>query len=845
MFFNQGAARSVFIIILVVQAYAKDSIDELVEKLVDRLAGRVFQVLPPDRANLDITTLGKPALQTSKPQKNLAVVPQYQASPPHFRRPQLRDPLSLGHCDAIQERYGTRQYNSRRQNCLAASMNTPETSRTGHHVFASAVADNALLMQEGLPKFSKIEANVVEPAVQKCINDMMTDFKSLESQLDESSAQDKAKLYEETVEKLEKIQFPLSYSWGVVGHLMGVKNSDELREVHQTMQPKVVETMQSMSQSRPLYDAMLSIQKDAGAWDSLTEPQQRIVNSSILSMQQSGVGLDTEQREEFNKLQLEAAGLSTKFSNNLLDSTKAFRLKITDKEKLKGLPPSALALAAQQSGENATAEAGPWTLTLDIPSYLPSMQHLQDRALREQLYRAYLTRASEGPTDNSNIILRILQVRKKMAQMLGQPNWAEVSLLKKMAPSVERVEELTEMLRQRSFPGAEKELAELQAFAEKEYNFEGKLQLWDVSFFSERLREKLYSFTDEELRPYFPMQEVLKGLFELAQRLFDVKIVAADGQEEVWHPDVQFFKVFDANSEQHMASFFLDPYSRPADKRGGAWMDVCVGRSKVMNRKPVAYLTCNGSPPVGTTPALMTFQEVETLFHEFGHGLQHMLTTVEDAEAAGINGVEWDAVELPSQFMENWCYDERTVMGFAKHHETGEQLPKELFTKIKEAKKFQASMIMLRQLYIGQLDMALHDKFDPDAAEASPFALQKEIAEKFTVLKPLPEDRFLCGFGHIFAGGYAAGYYSYKWAEILSADSFAAFEEAGLENDGDVRRIGRKFRDTVLSMGGGKHPSEVFKAFRGRDPSPEALLRHSGLATVAIGPNEELIPAEA
>jgi len=476
---------------------------------------------------------------------------------------------------------------------------------------------------------------------------------------------------------------------------------------------------------------------------------------------------------------------------------------------------------------------------------LPSMQHLQDRTLRERLYRAFNTRASDGKWDNSGVILRILQLRKKMAHILGQKNWAEVSLLKKMAPSVEAVTELSEMLREKAYPGAQKEIAELQSFAEKEYDFKDPLQLWDVAFFSERLREKLYSYTDEELRPYFPLQEVLAGLFKLANRIFDIKIEAADGEEEVWHPDVQFFKVFDATSGQHIASFFLDPYSRPADKRGGAWMDTCIGRSKVMGRIPVAYLTCNGSPPVGSTPALMTFQEVETLFHEFGHGLQHMLTTVEDGDAAGINGVEWDAVELPSQFMENWCYDESTLLGFAKHYETDEPLPKDLFTKIKEAKKFQASLAMLRQLYIGQLDMALHDEFDPDAPGASPFTEQKQIAERFTVLKPLEEDRFLCGFGHIFAGGYAAGYYSYKWAEILSADSFAAFEEAGLDNDDEVRRIGRRFRDTVLSMGGGKHPSEVFKIFRGRDPSPEALLRHSGLGEVAIGPSEVLIPAPA
>lgn len=824
-------------------AVTENAIDNLVHKLVSKLIDRAPKLWAAGQAGLDRSTLAKPG-QLSMPVRGRA---GYQPSLQSVRSSRyhqgLQDPFASQHHLNPSGWHNPAAVDSFAQHQRPSQLQAFSGKHQGNFLFTAAALDNGLLVQDGLPKFSQINAKDVGPAVQKSLDDMVSEFKALEGKLSENKAQDVSGLYAGTIEKLEKIQFPLDYAWGVVNHLMAVRNSDELRESHQVMQGKVVQAIQMFGQSRPLYDSLRSIQQNSNVWKSLKEPQQRIVNSSILSMQQSGVGLEDTQREEFNKLQLEAADLSTKFSNNLLDSTKAFKLKITDKEKVKGLPPSALALGAQQSGEDATAENGPWTLTLDIPSYLPSMQHLQDRLLREQLYRAFITRASSGDTDNSGIILRTLQVRKKMAHLLGQKNWAEVSLLKKMAPSVQAVTELSLMLREKSYPGAQKELAELQAFAEKDYGFQGPLQLWDIPFFSERLREKLYSFSDEELRPYFPLPEVLKGLFKLATRLYDIKIVAADGEEEVWHPDVQFFKVFDGTSQDHIASFFLDPYSRPAEKRGGAWMNVCVGKSKVMNRKPVAYLTCNGSPPVGSTPALMTFREVETLFHEFGHGLQHMLTTVEDAEAAGINGVEWDAVELPSQFMENWCYDESTVMGFAKHHETGESLPKELFAKIKEAKKFQASMMMLRQLYIGELDMALHDKFDPDAPDASPFALQKQIADQYMVLKPLEEDRFLNSFGHIFAGGYAAGYYSYKWAEILSADSFAAFEEAGLENNDEVSRIGRKFRDTVLSMGGGKHPSEVFKLFRGRDPSPEALLRHSGLTEVTIGPNEVLIAA--
>jgi oligopeptidase A len=352
---------------------------------------------------------------------------------------------------------------------------------------------------------------------------------------------------------------------------------------------------------------------------------------------------------------------------------------------------------------------------------------------------------------------------------------------------------------------------------------------------SERLSEHTFGFEEEELKPYFALDNVLDGLFGVCTRLFGVRIERADGEAEVWHPDVGFFKVIDEASGEHLASFFLDPYARPANKRGGAWMGSCVGRSRVLNRKPVAYLTCNGSPPVEGQPSLMTFSEVTTLFHETGHGLQHMLTEVTHAPAAGISGVEWDAVELPSQFMENFCFDEATMYGadgragLAKHYQTGQPLPRDLFEKLCKQKTFQAGMGMVRQLNLGALDMALHHRFDPNDASTSPFELQRQIAQTFSVIPPLETDRFLCGFSHIFAGGYSAGYYSYKWAEVLSADAFAAFEEVGLENEEAVRAVGRRFRETVLALGGGTPPAEVFKAFRGREPDPQALLRHSGL----------------
>jgi oligopeptidase A len=425
--------------------------------------------------------------------------------------------------------------------------------------------------------------------------------------------------------------------------------------------------------------------------------------------------------------------------------------------------------------------------------------------------------------------------------MLGYDNYADLSLAKKMAPSVAAVTELTDLVAEKAIPAAERELAEVTALAREtggddysEANL-AKLAPWDISFWSERLKETKFELKEEETRPYFALPAVLEGMFGLVERIFGIDVRGADGEAEVWNADVRFFKVFDSSSGKHISSFFLDPYSRPADKRGGAWMDVCIGKSEAVNRDiPVAYLTCNGSPPVGDTPSLMTFREVETLFHEFGHGLQHMLTTATVGDVAGINGVEWDAVELPSQFMENFCYDRKTLYGFAKHWKTGEPMPEEMFEKLKEQKTYNAGMMSCRQLLFGQLDLELHANYDAkagaDGSGESIFDVHKRVAEKYTPYNlPLPVDRFLCGFSHIFAGGYSAGYYSYKWAEVMSADAFSAFEDVGLENEEEVKAVGRKFRETVLGLGGGVPPMEVFKQFRGREPNPDALLRHNGL----------------
>jgi len=686
------------------------------------------------------------------------------------------------------------------------------------------VTENPLLLQESLPLFSAIEAVHVKDAVSGALSSMESEFESLESRLQQSGDVS----YSAVIEELEKLEAPVEYSWGVVNHLMGVKNSDALRAAHGEVQAEVVKTTTKLSQSEAVFKALEALEKDG----SLEPAQQRIVQSSLSSMRLSGVGLQGEEKERFNANRIRLSELSTAFSNNLLDATKAFSLTLTEPAQVDGLPPSALALAASRAAEEgeegATAESGPWRLGLDMPSYLPAMKFLRDRSVREALYRAFVTRAGEV---NAPLIRQILQIKQEQASILGFGSYAEVSIERKMAPSVDAVYDLTEMLLAKAYPAAQKELQQLTEFATAN-GFDGAaLALWDVSFWSERLSEHTFGFEQEELRPYFALENVLDGLFGLCRRLFGVKIVRSDGEAEVWHADVGFFKVLDEASGEHLASFFLDPYARPENKRGGAWMGVCVGKSKVLDRKPVAYLTCNGSPPVDGKPSLMTFDEVTTLFHETGHGLQHMLTKVVHAPAAGISGVEWDAVELPSQFMENWCYDPATVYdaGMAKHYETGEPLPRDLFGKLCEQRTFQAGMGMIRQLMFGALDMRLHHTYDPHG-DQSPFELQHELAERYAVLPPLPDDRFLCSFGHIFAGGYSAGYYSYKWAEVLSADAFAAFEEAGLDDEQAVREVGRRFRDTVLALGGGTAPSDVFRAFRGRDPSPEPLLRHSGLA---------------
>lgn len=691
---------------------------------------------------------------------------------------------------------------------------------------SSTISQNPLLIGEGLPPFETIQTDHIVPGMEELLERLAEELHELEHSVQPT--------WEELVEPLTRIEERLYWSWGIVSHLMGVKNSPELRQAYETVQPQLVQLTNAISQSQPFYQAFKQM-REGDRWHALEPAQQRIVEAAIRDAELSGVGLEGDAREQFNQIQQELAELSTQFSNHVLDATKAFSLTLTRPEEVDGLPPSLRSLAAQAAraagDPEASAEKGPWRITLDYPSYIPFMQHSRRRDLREKVYRAYVTRASAGDWDNTPIIERMLTLRQAMAKLLGYSSYAALSVARKMAPSVEAVEQLMEELRQASYQSARQELEALQAFARDRGAPEADdLKQWDIPFWSERMREEKYGLKDEELRPYFPLPQVLEGLFSLSERLFGITITAADGEAPVWHPDVRYFRVSNRSGDA-IAYFYLDPYSRPAEKRGGAWMDECINRGRVGGRVrlPVAYLTCNQSPPVDGQPSLMSFRDVETLFHEFGHGLQHMLTTVDYPGAAGINNIEWDAVELPSQFMENWCYHRNTLMGLARHYQTGEPLPEALFQRILAARNFMTGNAMLRQINFGWLDMELHHRYQPGGNETI-WDVRDRLAAKTTVLKPLPEDAFLCSFTHIFAGSYAAGYYSYFWAEVLSADAFSAFEEAGLENASALEETGHRFRDTVLSLGGSHHPMTVFQSFRGREPSTDALLRHRGLA---------------
>lgn len=608
------------------------------------------------------------------------------------------------------------------------------------------------------------------------------------------------------IRRLNDATRALFEAWGILGHLTSVCNSEAWRQVEAKFQGEVVAFSLKVGQSRRFYELMRQVPAD-------TPVRRRILEKSLKAAELAGVALPPEKQTRFNEVQAQLAKLAMEFRDAVIDATKAFSLNITDATGL----PAQLKAMTTVSGD---PDRGPWKITLEDAVYVPFMKHCPDRAARERLYRARVTRAP----DNAARIDSILALRREEAELLGYSTYAELSFASKSAPSVAAAEQMIAELAAAACPVAEREKAALAEFA-REPGFAEKLEPWDYSFWCERQREAEYSYSEEELSHYFNLPTVLEGLFALSNRLFGVTVEPVDAMPPVWHKDVRFFRVRDERGET-LAHFYFDPYSRPETKSGGAWMNEIRNRDLRADgtvTKPLALICCNQALPDAQGHSLMRFTEVETLFHEFGHALQQMLTRVDDESAAGISLVEWDAVEIASQFMENWCLDESFTTRYARDPDTGAAIPAEFVKKVRDAKNYYAANATTRQLTFASVDLELHGDYRGD-----PNALKEEVMRRYA--QPwVAEDRFLNSFGHIFAGGYAAGYYGYKWSEVMSADVFGAFEEAGLDHEEEVVRLGRKYRETFLALGGGMPPMEVFKLFRGRAPSVEALLRQQGL----------------
>ncbi len=687
--------------------------------------------------------------------------------------------------------------------------------------------ENPLLGNSGLPHFDRILPEHVGPAVDSILKTCEAVLANLEKSAKPT--------WENLVEPLESMRRSLHSTWSPVQHLIGVKNSPALRDAYEKALPKIVSFSLRLSQSKELFQSFKQFRNNQD-WNKLNRAQQRAIESHLLNAKLSGIELEGAAQERFNEISQRLSQLQTSFSNHVLDATKAYQLLLTDPSDVADIPETFRAIWADQyqsqhpDKQPVNATNGPWLVTLNFASYMPFLKYCNNRQLRQEVYKAYVTRASVGNFDNTPIMKEILSLRLELAKLLGFQSFAEVSLASKMAGNVETVEQLLHDLSKVSTQKARLELNDLESFAHKN-GLQDQLQNWDIYFYLEKLRQEKFNFSDDELRPYFPLDRVLTGLFRLLENLFGIKVVPSTEKVTCWHKDVLYYEVQDENNST-IAAFYLDPYARPEEKRGGAWMDTCLDRGLVNGKKinPVAYLVCNGTPPVGDTPSLLSFEEVETLFHEFGHGLQHMLTKVDYLDVTGINGIEWDAVELPSQFMENWCYQKTVVQNLTKHIKTGKHLPDELFEKIHKAKTFNAANLMVRQLHFAMVDMELHHRSILSSEGESLDSINRRIASKVCAIQPISEDRSLCTFEHIFAGSYAAGYYSYKWAEVLSADAFSRFEDEGLD-DANVARVGRDFKETVLALGGSQHPLEVFRMFRGREPKVDALLRHNDLNT--------------
>jgi oligopeptidase A len=678
----------------------------------------------------------------------------------------------------------------------------------------STLQNNPLLYFSGLPKFNEVKAEHVSPAIDA----LLKEGRETIEQLANSQA---PVTWENFAAKLEDMEEKISRAWSQVGHLNAVVNNPELREAYNENLSKLTDFYADLGQDERLYAKYRSL-RQSSTFDSLSVAQKKIVENELRDFRLSGAELPEAEKVRFKEIQEALSKLSSKFEENVLDNTNDYALYIDNAAQLEGIPEDVLQAAAEAAKEDHKAG---WKFTLHFPSYLPVLQYAHNRDLRETLYRAYATRASEfgkPEWDNTPLIAEILKLRQESAQLLGFDNYAELSIATKMAESAAEVEKFLLDLAEKAKPYAQKDKAELEEYALK-LGIQD-MQAWDVAYVSEKLREEKYAFSDLEVKQYFPETKVLAGLFKVVETIFDIHVTQS--KAPVWHEDASFYDIKDHQGKL-IGQFYLDLYARN-HKRGGAWMDEAITRRKTGDRltTPVAYLTCNFSAPVGNKPALFTHDEVLTMFHEFGHGLHHMLTQVDDYSVSGIKGVEWDAVELPSQFMENFCWEWEVLRHMTAHVDTGEQLPRSLFDKMVAAKNFQAGMQTVRQIEFSLFDIRLHSVFDPHGPHSA-LDLIETVRDEVAVVRPPAWNRFPNNFTHIFSGGYAAGYYSYKWAEVLSADAYSMFEE----EDGGVlsSTTGKRYWQEILAQGGSRPALESFTAFRGRVPSIDALLRHNGM----------------
>lgn len=676
-----------------------------------------------------------------------------------------------------------------------------------------ATENNPLLNFTGLPQFTAIKPEHVAPAIEQ----LLAENRALIARLLDDSV---APTWEDFIVPMENANERLSRAWGPVGHLNAVMNSPELREVYNATLPVITQYYAELGQNLALFEKF-KVLRNSKEYVGLSAARKKIIENELRDFRLGGAELPDAKKARYLAIQERQAELSARFSDNILDSTNDYKLVIADKAELQGLPDDVLQTA--QEAAQAAGESG-WLFTLKAPSYMPVMQYADNRQLREKMYRAYGTRASEfgkQEWDNTPLMEEIVKLRGEESRLLGFANFGELSLASKMANSPQQVVEFMRELAQRARSFAEKDLVELREFARAELGI-ADLQSWDVGYTSEKLREQRYAFSEQEVKQYFPEDAVLPGMFKLIETLYGLQIKPSHAP--LWHEEVRFFDIRDVQGEL-VGQFYLDMYARNS-KRGGAWMDDVITRRRLASgiQTPVAYLNCNFSAPVGGKPAVFTHDEVITLFHEFGHGLHHLLTRVEDMAVSGINGVEWDAVELPSQFMENFCWEWDVLRGMTRHSTNGEPLPRALFDKMLAAKNFQSGLQTLRQIEFSLFDMLMHSNFEAGGGK-SILQLLDEVRAEVAVLIPPAFHRFPNSFSHIFAGGYAAGYYSYKWAEVLSADAYSLFEENGVLNPD----VGARFRGEILAMGGSRDAMQSFIAFRGREPSIDALLRHNGL----------------